>query len=77
MEKLEYVSFLDMLYSQYGIEIVGKFLRPYNEKLYACDLNELDADAMGRFFPPIHTTEDVNKTYNDEFFIYMMVQNSM
>lgn len=68
VEKLEYVSFLDMLYSQYGIEIVGKFLRPYNEKLYACDLNELDADAMGRFFPPIHTTEDVNKTYNDEFF---------
>ena len=28
-----------------------KFLRPYNEKLYATDLDALDVDAMGRFFP--------------------------
>ena len=25
--------------------------RPYNEKLYATDLDRLDVDAMGRFFP--------------------------
>jgi protoporphyrinogen oxidase len=44
-------SFLDMLRRRLGAGIVERFLRPYNEKLYACDLDELDADAMGRFFP--------------------------
>lgn len=68
VKKQEYNSFLDMLYSRYGIGVVDKFLRPYNEKLYACDLNKLDANAMGRFFPPIHATGCVDKTYNDEFF---------
>ena len=34
-----------------GRSIVEKFLRPYNEKLYAVDLTTLDKDAMGRFFP--------------------------
>ena len=46
-----YKSFLDMLYGKFGISITEKFLKPYNEKLYACDLNTLDQDAMGRFFP--------------------------
>ena len=46
-----FTSFLNMLYSKFGISITEKFLKPYNEKLYACDLNELDKDAMGRFFP--------------------------
>ena len=33
-----------------------------NEKLYACDLNKLDADAMGRFFPkPIKFDELMEK----------------
>lgn len=49
--ELEYQSFLDMLYGKFGISITEKFLRPYNEKLYACDLNNLDQNAMGRFFP--------------------------
>jgi protoporphyrinogen oxidase len=44
-------SFLDMLYRRLGRGIVEKFLRPYNEKLYATDLDTLDVDAMGRFFP--------------------------
>ncbi len=44
-------SFLDMLYRRLGKGIVEKFLRPYNEKLYATDLDTLDVDAMGRFFP--------------------------
>ena len=50
-EKKEYSDFLDMLYGKFGKSIVEKFLKPYNEKLYACDLHVLDKDAMGRFFP--------------------------
>lgn len=50
-EKEEYSSFLDMLYGKFGKSIVEKFLKPYNEKLYAVDLTTLDKDAMGRFFP--------------------------
>ena len=44
-------SFLEMLYRRLGTAITEKFLRPYNEKLYATDLDVLDPDAMGRFFP--------------------------
>ena len=50
-EKNTYDNFLDMLYGKFGKSIVEKFLKPYNEKLYACDLKKLDVDAMGRFFP--------------------------
>jgi protoporphyrinogen oxidase len=44
-------SFKQMLYQKLGRGIAERFLIPYNEKLYACDLDELDPDAMGRFFP--------------------------
>jgi protoporphyrinogen oxidase len=44
-------SFGEMLYHRFGKGITERFLRPYNEKLYATDLDRLDADAMGRFFP--------------------------
>ncbi|TXD34574.1 LPS biosynthesis protein [Lujinxingia vulgaris] len=44
-------SFKGMLYEKFGKSISELFLIPYNEKLYACDLEELDRDAMGRFFP--------------------------
>lgn len=50
-EKENYGNFLDMLYGKFGKSIVEKFLKPYNEKLYAIDLTQLDVDAMGRFFP--------------------------
>lgn len=50
-EKDKYDNFLDMLYGKFGKSIVEKFLKPYNEKLYATDLRNLDVDAMGRFFP--------------------------
>ena len=50
-EKDKYDNFLDMLYGKFGKSIVDKFLKPYNEKLYAVDLKKLDVDAMGRFFP--------------------------
>ena len=44
-------NFKEMLYGRFGRGIAEKFLIPYNEKLYACDLATLDKDAMGRFFP--------------------------
>ena len=74
VEKEEYESFLDMLYGKFGKSIVEKFLKPYNEKLYACDLNTLDKEAMGRFFPYANISqiinnmkEEKNKSYNDKF----------
>jgi protoporphyrinogen oxidase len=47
----EPASFGEMLYARLGRAITEKFLRPYNEKLYATSLDRLDRDAMGRFFP--------------------------
>jgi protoporphyrinogen oxidase len=44
-------SFGEMLYQRLGKGITDRFLRPYNEKLYATSLDTLDVDAMGRFFP--------------------------
>jgi protoporphyrinogen oxidase len=44
-------SFGEMLVRKFGAGITEKFLRPYNEKLYATSLDKLDVDAMGRFFP--------------------------
>ncbi len=70
----KYDDFLDMLYVKFGRAITEKFLRPYNEKLYATDLHKLDKDAMGRFFPyadfrqVMESIGNVTKTtYNDEF----------
>lgn len=73
-EKGKYTSFEDMLYGKFGKSITEKFLKPYNEKLYACDLNELDTDAMGRFFPYANPEQIINnmksasvQTYNSTF----------
>jgi protoporphyrinogen oxidase len=73
-EKENYSSFEDMLYGKFGKSITEKFLKPYNEKLYACNLNELDTDAMGRFFPyanPEQIIDNMKKssvqTYNSTF----------
>lgn len=67
-------SFKDMLYRRFGRGIAERFLIPYNEKLYACDLDELDADAMGRFFPHADVDEIIrnmqrsdNRSYNSSF----------
>lgn len=72
--KDDYDNFLDMLYTKFGKAIVEKFLRPYNEKLYATDLRKLDKDAMGRFFPHADFRQVMEsmgnrkkETYNDEF----------
>lgn len=73
-EKDEYDNFLDMLYGKFGKSIVDKFLKPYNEKLYAIDLTKLDVDAMGRFFPYAdkeaiikNMKESKNNSYNNNF----------
>jgi protoporphyrinogen oxidase len=67
-------NFKEMLASGYGRSICEKFLFPYNEKLYACDLATLDVDAMGRFFPYADLTDIVrnmkqpdNRSYNSTF----------
>ena len=44
-------TFKSMIYAKFGRSIAEKFLIPYNTKLYATDLDNLDVDAMGRFFP--------------------------
>ncbi len=73
-EKKNYDNFLDMLYGKFGKSIVEKFLKPYNEKLYAIDLAKLDVEAMGRFFPYAdkeliikNMKESNNNSYNNNF----------
>lgn len=73
-EKGKYDNFLDMLYGKFGKSIVEKFLKPYNEKLYAVDLTNLDVDAMGRFFPYAdkeaiikNMRNSENNSYNNNF----------
>lgn len=73
-EKETYSSFEDMLYSKFGKSITEKFLKPYNEKLYACNLNDLDTDAMGRFFPYANPSQIIlnmkkqqDRSYNSTF----------
>jgi len=67
-------NFKEMLYRKFGAGIAEKFLIPYNEKLYACDLTALDVDAMGRFFPYADTASIIrnfkvsdNQSYNSTF----------
>ena len=67
-------NFKEMLYARFGRSIAEKFLIPYNEKLYACDLGTLDEDAMGRFFPHADLTDVIanmkrpdNSSYNSTF----------
>lgn len=74
---MQYFNFQEMLYCKFGKSIAEKFLIPYNEKLYACDLNYLDVDAMGRFFPYADKEQIISnfkKVENDnsynEFFTY-------
>lgn len=69
-----YTNFKEMLYSKFGKSIAEKFLIPYNTKLYATDLNRLDKDAMGRFFPYADKLQIIknfkerdNQSYNATF----------
>ena len=65
-EKENYDNFLDMLYGKFGQSITEKFLKPYNEKLYAIDLTKLDTDAMGRFFPYANKEQIINNMKNSK-----------
>lgn len=69
-------SFKEFVRKKFGKGISDKFLIPYNEKLYSCDLDELEKDSMGKFLPKL--TFDMlmtfyhgkkGTTYND-YFIY-------
>jgi len=67
-------SFKEMLYRRFGKGIAETFLVPYNQKLYATDLDRLDQDAMGRFFPHADVADIVrnmrtadNGSYNATF----------
>ena len=67
-------SFKKMLYERFGEGIADAFLIPYNEKLYACDLDTLDVNAMGRFFPKGDADDIIrnmlsadNQSYNSTF----------
>lgn len=73
-EHKDFSNFKEMLYCKFGTSIAEKFLIPYNSKLYACDLNRLDKDAMGRFFPYAEKEEIIrnfkagdNNSYNATF----------
>lgn len=73
--EIEMNTFKEMLYAKFGKSIADKFLIPYNQKLYACDLDKLDRDAMGRFFPmadPVQIVQSFKKeqiqSYNDSFY---------
>jgi len=73
--KKHYNSFEEMLYGKYGRSITEKFLKPYNEKLYACSLKELDQKAMGRFFPDTDIKDIIENmkykndlSYNKQFY---------
>lgn len=73
-EDIHVSTFKEMLFAKFGRSIAEKFLIPYNTKLYATDLNNLDADAMGRFFPYADREEIIknfrkseNNSYNGSF----------
>ena len=65
-EKENYDNFLDWLYGSLGKGIVEKFVKPYNEKLYATNLENLDVNAMGRFFPTTSLEEIMNSMNSKE-----------
>jgi protoporphyrinogen oxidase len=69
---IDTTTFKSYVKSILGDGICDKFVIPYNEKLYACDLNNLEYDSMGRFFPPAMKYEELakentSKSYNDTF----------
>lgn len=70
------VSFKDYIVQGLGKSICDKFIIPYNEKLYGINLDDLDYDSMGRFFPKMESLESLlhllknrskTSSYNDTF----------
>jgi protoporphyrinogen oxidase len=62
-KELDSSTFKSYVKTSLGNGICEKFIIPYNEKLYACDLDKLEHDSMGRFFP----NNSKEKSYNDKF----------
>lgn len=58
-------SFKAWVRARCGDALCERFLFPYNEKLYATDLDTLDADCMGRFFPEVRFA-DVMRALSDD-----------
>lgn len=52
-----YKTFGEMVEGTFGKPIAHMFFRPYNEKMYCCKLEDLDADAMKRFIPKVKFNE--------------------
>lgn len=50
-DRAEPSDFKQLMYARFGAGICEQFLVPYNEKVYATELDRLDVEAMGRFFP--------------------------
>ena len=76
VDEVDNTNFKSYVNSSLGQATSEKFLIPYNEKLYATDLNNLDANAMGRFFPKNIDFKELMdrmaktsryKSYNDTF----------
>lgn len=74
--EIDNTTFKSYINSTLGKAISNKFIIPYNEKLYACNLDELEHDSMGRFFPPILSFNELLEkiknnsklnSYNDSF----------
>jgi len=68
------LTFEQFVRHRYGNGIAEKFLIPYNEKLYACKMNELEKSAMEAFLPKLDFSMLMSfyrgqkgKTYNDSF----------
>lgn len=68
------LTFEEYVRKKYGAGIANKFLIPYNSKLYACSMNDLEKDSMGAFLPELDFSMLMNfykgakeKTYNGAF----------
>ena len=73
LQKDSYCDFQEMLYGKFGEGITERFLKPYNEKLYACNLVDLDVDAMGRFFPYAEPEQIIDNMKNATYKSYNSV----
>jgi protoporphyrinogen oxidase len=71
-KEIDNSTFKSYVKSSLGAAICDRFVIPYNEKLYACNLDELESDSMGRFFPKMVSFDELrdskkSKSYNDTF----------
>lgn len=62
--------------NKFGKKICEKFMFPYNEKLYSCNLERMESNAIGRFLPDVKLEDIIsrydgknnNSFYNDIFY---------